>query len=191
MILCYKGVPRCGRNGARVNKILCRRLSAASIFALVAGTCALTAARAAEPKPTNAALMRPVAQLVAAINRTTTAYPAAAFTSDCSAADEFSPFAWNGASGCRAWYADLTGARDPAIRREYLATHVFVTVGTPRFVQASRGRAYFVLPSSFTFYYKGKHLRQTGDWVIVEERVGSVWKISSHSWAITADNLPA
>lgn len=170
--------------------VLTKKLSIAVLAAIAIGSAAVPTPAAEPPSPSTSALMRPANAFARALNAASTTFPADAFTEECDSFDEFPPFSWDGRGGCRKWYATLVGSASAAKHRAFLALHITLTAGTPKFLMVENDHAYFVSPSSFTYVLKGRTVRQTGEWLVVEQKVGSVWKIRSHSWAITSDNVP-
>ena len=123
-----------------------------------------------------------------AFNAGQTAFPSEAFTADCTAIDEFTPFAWSpGHQTIRQWYAAVVGADSPKNRASFLASKQHVTFDAPRFVTVRDGGAYLVFPSTLTYVSKGAAHTQRGTFAVVERLTGAGWRIAANSWAIDSD----
>ena len=136
-------------------------------------------------RPNTAALLRPVRLFVDAFNGHQADMPKDAFTNDCAIIDEFPGFVWTGPGAPAQWYATLMGQTEEK-RAKKIALAEHLEVGEPKYVQTTADRAYFVLPSVLTWKQGGVDQKQTGEWVITENRSGETWRISSHAWAITS-----
>ena len=148
---------------------------------------ALVLALAAPPKPSTADLMKPVHAFETAFNTGQIAFPKDAFTPDATVLDQFTPFVWSGKDSARIWWARLLGAASPQKHARMLSYHEHLAVAQPEFITVTGDRAYFNVPSIFSYVEKGKTHTQSARWVVTEQRFASGWLVVAHAWAVNAE----
>ena len=124
-------------------------------------------------------VMKSVNQFVYGFNKGDTTSAAAACADQASIIDEFPPHEWHGIGACLTWMNDYdTDAKKNGI------TEGIVTLGKPRHLDITAGRAYVVIPSNYTFKRKGKSVRETGSMLTFAlQKNETDWRITGWAWA--------
>jgi ketosteroid isomerase-like protein len=137
---------------------------------------ALVSAPTAASEKTDA--MATVRQFVQAFNKGDVKTAVAACADKAYIIDEFPPHEWNGEGACSKWAKDYD-----ADARKNGITEGVVTLGSPLHVDVTAGRAYVVVPASYTFKQKGKQVRETGSTLTVVLQKGEAgWRIIAWAW---------
>ena len=124
-------------------------------------------------------VMATVNQLVAAFNKGDTKRLLAACADDMSIIDEFSPHEWHGAGTCSKWLADYNAD----VKKNGIADGV-VTIGKPRHVDVTAGRAYVVVPANYTYKEYGKPMKETNStWTFTLQKAHAGWRVTVWAWA--------
>ena len=142
---------------------------------LVALVC-LLAATASGAAP-DAKLVEPIRKFVDSFNRGDMAAAKATHEKDVSILDEVAPYLWRGPEAFDTWGADLT--RDAEARG---ITKQLMTLSDATRVDAKDGRAYVVVPGTFTFEERGKAMEEKGHFAFVLREGEAGWRIVGWAW---------
>jgi hypothetical protein len=127
----------------------------------------------------SSAVMKPVHEFVESFNKgdATTSDEACAHVT--SIVDDFPPHEWHGAGACPEWmrsyrvYTKANGLSD-----------MLITLGIPKHVDVAAGRAYVVVPASYTIKVRGKLIDKAGSIVTFAlARNAGAWRIIGWAWA--------
>lgn len=124
------------------------------------------------------AVMQPINEMVAAINRGDIKSVASQFSDDTVIVDEFAPFVWRGSDAATRWMGDFG-----ALLKQMSVTEVKVSLGAARYPQVSSDDAYVVMPTTVNMTEKGKLVKETADWTFALSRKNGAWKITALTWA--------
>jgi len=93
--------------------------------------------------------------------------------------DNRSPFVFAGPDAAERWAATFLGGHQgyEELRHQFGPAQDFQHLGE---------RAYFSLPTTWTWRRRGRSFHETGGWAFVLRREGDAWKIESHGWAVTS-----
>ena len=119
-----------------------------------------------------------IQQYIDAFNRADTGAMAATFDVTGQILDGLPPHAWQGPTATLDWYNDVM------MESEILgATDYFVTIGDPLHNNATKDRAYVVVPATMSFDFKGTKVEQSGAFFTVALRkTVDGWRIVSWAW---------
>lgn len=135
---------------------------------------ALPAAAATTPP---AGALAAINGFVAATNLNNAAKVQSYLTSDAVVVDESAPFIWRGARAGTAWWTHIQSRlRGAALSASASAPTEFNT-------DPAGSSAYAVVPMRISVSAKGKTHLETGLLAMTLRRTGSVWKITTVSWA--------
>jgi ketosteroid isomerase-like protein len=119
-----------------------------------------------------------VRQFVNAFNQGDAKAALAACASETSIIDEFPPHQWDGTGACSKWMSDYD-----ADAKKNGITDGKVTLGTPRHVDVTAGRAYVVVPANYFYKQKGKPMQEIDSMLtIVLHKENSSWRITAWAW---------
>jgi hypothetical protein len=145
-----------------------------STFALAAAWALLSAGAV---HAGDAAVEKPIRQMMAGFNTGDIASVKAAHVAAPSITDETHPFFWSGPQAFDAWLAQLT--KNEA---EEGKTDGAVWFGDPIRESVAGDHAYVFMPCTYTFKQKGQTLRETGTITFVLVKPAADWKIASWTW---------
>jgi hypothetical protein len=97
---------------------------------------------------------------------------------DAAVIDDIPPFEWHGPGACARWQK-----ANAAYTQEEGITDATFTMGNPRQLIITGDRAYAVLPTTFAFTQKGKHLKATATSTLALQKTAAGWRITAWSWA--------
>jgi hypothetical protein len=134
------------------------------------------AAGAAASGP-NAAMMKPIQTLLAAMNTGNPKLLNGLYTADATVVDEFAPYTWRGADAGTHWFTDFgTFAKSAHI------ANVKGSLSTVKNFDLHGDRAYIVVPTTVTGTMSGKKFTEHGTWTFTLQRTGNAWKIVTETW---------
>ena len=91
--------------------------------------------------------------------------------------DDIPPFEWHGPGACSRWQKD-----NDAHLQQGISDETFM-IGNPQQLIISGDRAYTVLPITYTFTKKGKHVRELATGTLVLHKTAAGWRIAAWTWA--------
>ena len=137
--------------------------------------CAAGSALASE----QTAVMATVHQFVDGFNKGDVKTAVAACASPVSIIDDISPHAWQGPTACSNW----SSAYDANANKNGI-TDGIVILGRPWHVDVAGGRAYVVVPVTYTYKQKGKPVTESGSvFTVALKKVAAGWRITAWAWA--------
>jgi hypothetical protein len=140
------------------------------------------AAAAAEPVGTTAStqhVMATVHQFIDGFNKGDVKSALAACADRASVIDEFPPHAWQGSTACADWARDLAASN----KSEGISGGV-VTLRAPWRVDVNGDRAYVVVPATYAYEQRGKHVTESGSiFTLALQKVAGRWRITGWAWA--------
>ena len=141
---------------------------------------ALTALGQATPATSErTAVLAPVHQFMDSLNKGDLATGLAACAEETEIIDEFPPYEWHGAGGCKKWadtFAEYVKKND--------ITEPKVTLGNPRHVEVIGDHAYSVIPATYTSKHGGKPMTEAGaTFIVALQKEASGWKITAWTWS--------
>lgn len=142
----------------------------------LAGVSAMLFATAAHAG--DAAVEAPIHQFVDGFNKGDLKAAKATLTAAPSIVDEVAPFHWDGPKAFDSWVADLTRSEAAEGRTD---GHVTMDAATRE--EVSGGRAYVIVPSTYTFKLKGATMHEVSQMTYVLAKGKSGWKIESWTWS--------
>lgn len=92
--------------------------------------------------------------------------------------DEFSPYAWQGASAAADWYAGLQKSSEADHD-----TNLVIGVSDPSHLSVNGDKAYAVYPTVLTFSHNGKPMKERGTFAFALDKTSGAWHITSWAWA--------
>jgi hypothetical protein len=101
----------------------------------------------------------------------------AACADDAAVIDDFPPFEWHGPGACSRWQKD-----EEANQKREGITDTSATMGEPQQFMVSGDRAYVVLPTTFSYTQKGKHLKETATSTLVLQKTAAGWRVNAWTW---------
>jgi ketosteroid isomerase-like protein len=129
--------------------------------------------------PEKSAVLARIHRFTDAFNKGDTKTAAEACTAEAAILDEFPPYAWHGTGTCLQWMNDYD-----ADARKNGVTGGHVTLGDPRHVEITGGRAYVVMPAEYTFQQKGRPMKESGATLVIAlTKSAGDWKITSWAWS--------
>lgn len=100
-------------------------------------------------------------------------------TTDAVIVDDFPPYLWRGDDTCKTWLDGLT-----EFDKQAGITDEKVTLGAPWRVSVTGGRAYIVLPATYTHKTKGKSVVESGAvFTCSLQKTTAGWRITGWAWA--------
>ena len=166
----------------RIQKETFMRMSPRLVALLLAvAVCAPAAAGAAQHVANareKAALMKPVARLIHALNTGDAKELRPFYTAQTTIVDEFAPYEWTGADAVDRYFADF-GKVVTALE----ITDMNIRSSAPSYVYVDGPRAYLTFPVSFSGKFKGKPYSESGTFTLSLRNSGGEWKIAAQSWA--------
>lgn len=125
------------------------------------------------------AVVAVVHQFVNSFNKGDAQAALATCADDVSIIDEFPPHEWHGAAACAKWMNDYD-----ADAKKNGVTGGVVTLGAPRHVDITAGRAYVVAPADYAYKQNGKPVKEVRSTLTVVLQKGSGgWRIIAWTWS--------
>jgi hypothetical protein len=151
-----------------------RRLIALALIAMLAVASAAVPAVASDQTD----VMATVHQFVDGFNAGDSKKMLAACAPQSSVIDDFPPpYGWQG-SGCAQWWS----AYQATTKAEGSGGAV-VTLGKPSHDDVTGGRAYVVVPVTYSFELKGKRISGAALYTISLQKFAAGWRITAWAWA--------
>jgi ketosteroid isomerase-like protein len=144
-----------------------------TLFALTAAV-ALMAPMA---HASDAAVLKPIHQMVEAFNKGDAKAAKATHVASPSITDEIAPFFWTGPKAFDSWLTDLSKAEAAEGK-----TDGVVALDAPTLETVTGNRAYVITPSTYTFKQKGRTMREVGTMTFVLLKGASGWKVKAWTW---------
>ncbi len=125
------------------------------------------------------AVMATVHQFVDGFNKGDVKSALAACASPASIIDDIPPHEWHGPTACSDWSSAYN-----ANAKKNEITDGIVTLGTPWHVDVTGGRAYVVVPVTYTYKQKGIPVTESGSiFTVALKKVAAGWRITAWAWA--------
>src|SRR5579864_536241 len=96
---------------------------------------------------------------------------------DAAVVDDVPPFEWHGQGACSRWQKDY----DAYVAKEG-ETDAAGTIGEPQRLIIAADRAYAVVPTTFAFTRKGKHVTQIATTTFALRKTSAGWRIIAWTW---------
>jgi ketosteroid isomerase-like protein len=122
--------------------------------------------------------MDAVRQFVEAFNRNDVDGMQAACTEATWIIDDFPPHEWSGRQATSSWYRDMVG-----VAPGYGMSEWSITLGEPRHVNVSEGRAYVAVPADARWLQDAKPAERACVMTMSLSQIADRWRISSLAWA--------
>jgi hypothetical protein len=125
------------------------------------------------------AVLAPVHQFIDSLSKGDLTTAIAACAEETEIIDEFPPYEWHGAGGCRKW-ADAFAAD----AKKNDITEPIIRIGIPRHVDVIGDHAYAVIPATYTFKKAGKPMTEAGaTFIVALQKEAPGWKITAWTWS--------
>lgn len=157
------------------------RLIAAYGAIVVTSAVLLASATQAADKAPAPAMMAPITTGFMGFNSGNAAMWNSPYTADAVIVDEFPPYRWDSPGAGAKWWVDFHNwAKSNKINKAHVAA------GAVKFWSMKGGRAYVVVPTTFTAVQNGKPITETGTLTFVLVKNANKWMAQGWTWGETS-----